>query len=114
MSVEKGFEQVRGDLAHKVARVQVAMDALGHPVRVVETYRPQERQDELYAKGRTAPGERVTWTLNSRHTEGRAVDLAFMGPEPYSEQHPWELLRIVAERIGLEGLGARDRGHWQV
>ena len=114
MSLEKGFENVRGDLAYKVARLQMAMAALGHPIIVVETFRPQERQDTLYAKGRTTPGVRVTWTQNSRHTAGRAVDLAFRGSEPYSEAHPWDLLTVCAVRLGLEGLGKRDRGHWQV
>ena len=114
MSLEKGFEQVRGDLAHMVARLQVAMDALGHPIIIVETFRTQDRQDELYAQGRTTPGARVTWTLSSRHAEGRAVDVAFAGSEPYSEAHPWDLLQTCARKIGLEGLGARDRGHWQV
>jgi peptidoglycan L-alanyl-D-glutamate endopeptidase CwlK len=114
MSLVKTFEKCRGDLAFKVARVLVAMDALGHPVKVVESYRPQERQDALYAQGRTETGPRVTWTQKSRHTEGRAVDLAFEGPHPYSNEHPWHLLKVVAEAIGLEGLGEKDRGHWQV
>jgi peptidoglycan L-alanyl-D-glutamate endopeptidase CwlK len=112
--IHKDFRQVRGDLANKVAKLQMVMALLGHPLIIVETYRTQQRQDDLYAKGRTVPGPRVTWTRNSRHTEGRAVDVAFKGPEPYSEAHPWELLQTVATKLGLEGLGARDRVHWQV
>jgi len=112
--IHKDFRRVRGDLAHKVARLQVIMWLLGHPIKVVETYRTQERQDGLYAKGRTAPGAQVTWTRTSKHTEGLAVDVAFTGPEPYSKAHPWDLLVTVAKSLGLEGLGARDRGHWQV
>jgi peptidoglycan L-alanyl-D-glutamate endopeptidase CwlK len=111
---ERGFEKVRGDLAEKAIRLLMAMDCLGHPIFIVETYRSQERQAALYAKGRTEPGARVTWTLNSMHTQGRAVDVAFEADEPWSEAHPWELLRACAEAIGLTGLGARDRGHWQV
>lgn len=42
---------------------------------VIEGYRPQERQNELYAKGRTVEGKKVTWTLNSRHTSGMAIDV---------------------------------------
>lgn len=42
--------------------------------------RTAAEQRDLYAKGRTAPGPKVTWTLNSRHIPGpdgfgRAVDL---------------------------------------
>lgn len=42
---------------------------------VMEGVRTLARQRELYAQGRTAPGKIVTWTMNSRHIEGKAVDL---------------------------------------
>ena len=42
---------------------------------VIEGNRTKERQRELYAQGRTKPGPKVTWTLNSRHIGGHAVDL---------------------------------------
>ena len=42
---------------------------------VVETYRPQSRQNQLYAQGRTKPGNRVTWTKNSFHTSRKALDI---------------------------------------
>ena len=42
---------------------------------VMEGVRTMERQRELYAQGRTAPGKIVTWTMKSRHIEGKAVDL---------------------------------------
>lgn len=48
---------------------------------VIEGVRTPERQAELYAQGRTKPGDIVTWTLNSRHFKdpvtgyGHAVDL---------------------------------------
>ena len=43
--------------------------------KVLEGMRTLERQRELYAQGRTAPGNIVTWTMNSKHLEGKAVDL---------------------------------------
>lgn len=43
---------------------------------VVEGLRTVERQKELYAQGRTKPGKIVTWTLASKHIDGKAVDLA--------------------------------------
>jgi peptidoglycan L-alanyl-D-glutamate endopeptidase CwlK len=43
---------------------------------VVEGRRTKERQAELYAQGRTKPGKICTWTLESKHIEGKAVDLA--------------------------------------
>lgn len=42
---------------------------------VTEGLRTLARQKELYAKGRTAPGPAVTWTMKSKHLQGRAVDL---------------------------------------
>lgn len=42
---------------------------------VVETYRTQERQEMLYSQGRTTVGNKVTWTLNSIHTQKNAVDV---------------------------------------
>ncbi len=47
----------------------------GLKVRITETYRSQERQNELYAQGRTKPGQIVTWTKNSRHTSRKAWDI---------------------------------------
>lgn len=43
---------------------------------VLEGLRTKERQAELYAQGRTKPGKIVTWTLNSKHIDGKAVDIA--------------------------------------
>lgn len=42
---------------------------------VIQGNRTQQQQDELYAQGRTKPGQKVTWTRNSRHIGGYAVDL---------------------------------------
>ena len=48
---------------------------------VLEGVRTPQRQRELYAQGRSKPGQVVTWTLNSNHFRkpdgyGHAVDLA--------------------------------------
>ena len=59
--------------------------------RVIEGVRTPARQKKLYAQGRTAPGPKVTWTLNSNHFIkpatgfGHAVDLL---PAPYD----WKLV----------------------
>lgn len=42
---------------------------------VAEGKRSLKRQQELYAQGRTAPGKKVTWTMESKHLTGDAVDL---------------------------------------
>ncbi|MBD3762477.1 M15 family metallopeptidase [Rhizorhabdus sp.] len=58
--------------------------------KVICGVRTLAEQKALYAQGRTKPGPKVTWTLNSRHLPdpktgfGRAVDLL---PAPYD----WKL-----------------------
>ena len=47
----------------------------GLNVLVTETLRTQERQNELYAQGRTKAGRKVTWTKTSRHQSGLAWDI---------------------------------------
>lgn len=54
-----------------------------NPVFEVCTFRDQHEQDGLWARGRTLPGPKVTWTKHSKHTERRAVDFAFKMPGPF-------------------------------
>ncbi|KEY58490.1 M15 family metallopeptidase [Serratia sp. DD3] len=42
---------------------------------VIEGVRTKARQQELWDQGRTKPGKIVTWTMRSKHIEGKAVDL---------------------------------------
>lgn len=50
----------------------------GVEFRVIETYRPQARQNYLYSLGRSRPGGKVTWTRRSRHTDRLAADVVPM------------------------------------
>ena len=76
-----------------------------HPV-VIETYRPQSRQDELYAQGRTKPGKKVTWTRHSKHTERKAVDIGFSEHNGKglwdAPESAWEYYGHCARVYGLE------------
>ncbi|PYE93018.1 flagellum-specific peptidoglycan hydrolase FlgJ [Rhizobium sp. PP-F2F-G38] len=82
------------------------------PFRIFETYRSPERQQSLYAQGRTAPGKRVTkappWT--SYHQYGLAVDvvLFFDGKWSWdtsgSHRSHWERLHEIARAHGMEPL----------
>jgi hypothetical protein len=100
-------------LQAKLARVMERMrDETGQDVQVSETYRSQSRQDTLYAQGRQAPGPVVTWTQNSKHTQGRAVDVLLGGgnasPDAYAT------LQRIAKEEGLRTLGAIDPGHLEL
>lgn len=59
-----------------VSIAQEACHLLPFDVIVVEGVRTIQRQRDLYAQGRTKPGKVVTWTMNSKHIDGLAVDLA--------------------------------------
>ena len=70
---EKRLEGVNPTLVSSVRR---AAKRLPFSLFVVEGLRTKERQAALYAQGRTKPGPKVTWTMNSKHIDGKAVDLA--------------------------------------
>ena len=74
--------------------VELASEICKVPFCVVEGLRTLERQKELYAKGRTKPGKIVTWTLNSEHLSGRAVDLAPLTP---TRKIDWENIEAFKE-----------------
>ena len=67
------LDQIHEDLARVVRR---AAEITKQPFCVTCGLRTLEEQKRLYAQGRTAPGKIVTWTMNSQHLSGRAVDLA--------------------------------------
>lgn len=61
--------------------VELAIKKAATDFLVLEGVRTPARQKELYAQGRTKPGQVVTWTLTSNHFTkadgfGHAVDLA--------------------------------------
>ncbi len=90
----------------------------GLKVRITETYRSQERQNELYAQGRTTPGQIVTWTKTSRHTSRRAWDICQNIPgREYSDASFFDSCGKIAESIGIIWGGewkTPDRPHFEV
>lgn len=93
--------------------------AVGLPAVVVEGKRSAERQRELYAQGRTAPGRRVTNTLASYHLVGRAFDVAFLVGGRITYDVPeswWSYLGAVGKRVGWRWGGdfsTPDRPHFE-
>jgi peptidoglycan L-alanyl-D-glutamate endopeptidase CwlK len=89
--------------------------AAGLDVFLTETYRSQERQDELYAQGRTKPGKVVTWTKRSKHTERCAWDVSFKSTG-YDELGKFYDAGRIADALGIEWGGnwkTPDRPHFQ-
>ncbi len=91
----------------------------GLKVRVTETYRTQERQNELYQQGRTKPGKVVTWTKNSRHTSRRAWDICqnIKGLEYDQSKGFFDNCGKVAKKLGITWGGewkTPDKPHFEV
>ena len=90
----------------------------GLDVLITETYRSQERQNELYAKGRIEPGKKVTWTKNSRHTSRMAWDICKNKKgEEYSDSDFFISCGAIAKRLGITWGGdwkTPDRPHFEV
>jgi uncharacterized protein YcbK (DUF882 family) len=100
------------ELQAKLARVVTRMkEETGLDVTISETYRSQERQNALFAQGRETPGQVVTWTQNSKHTQGRAVDVTLGGG---AEMDAYATLQRIAGEEGLRTLGAKDPGHLEL
>lgn len=77
----KSVERLAGVHPDLVAVVHRAIALSDQDFLVLEGVRTPARQAELYAQGRTKPGQVVTWTLKSNHFKnaatgyGHAVDL---------------------------------------
>ena len=90
----------------------------GLDVLITETYRSQDRQNELYAQGRTKAGQKVTWTKNSRHTSRLAWDICKNKKgEEYSDYDFFASCGAIAKRLGITWGGdwkTPDRPHFEV
>ncbi len=72
---EKSLNRLEGVHEDLVAVVKLAISHSVVDFSVIDGLRTVERQKELYAQGRTKAGNIVTWTMNSPHLLGHAVDL---------------------------------------
>lgn len=108
-------------LRDKIRRIEEDLAAVDLPFRLFETYRSPERQAELFAKGRTAPGKIVTrakpW--NSFHQYGLAVDIVLHvnGEWSWSNEGAfataWNELHSIGRKHGLVPL-SWEKPHLQI
>jgi GGDEF domain-containing protein len=82
----------------------------GYPLRINETFRPQERQEFLFKQGRSMEGPIVSWTLTSDHVTNRAADLEPLGKGPAKEAG-WRWIQENGPRFGFNVMGSMDPGH---
>lgn len=85
-------------------------ELFGLPIRITEGFRSFERQNELYAQGRTQPGKIVTNAKGgqSNHNYGCAIDIVFrkLGYDATKDQ--WLALAAIGERHGFDWGGDWD------
>lgn len=115
------------EVQEKFAAFAVRMAEAGIPFMLTCTRRTQSEQDALYAKGRTAPGPKVTWTRKSKHIEGKAFDIAILkdGKPCWDVKvdvnrdaaADYEQAGAIGESVGLRWGGrfkSPDRPHFEV
>jgi len=85
-------------------------------------FRSREEQEVLYAQGRTKPGAKVTWTLNSKHNKvpSEAIDICFRNPDRSANWSP-DLFKKFAAIIKKHGINwggdfktTKDFPHFEV
>lgn len=98
-------------LIAKLGQVFDALEAVDHPMFVVEGLRTAERQAALYAQGRNGNKQPIVTncdgvTVKSNHQAradgfGHAADVAFATEKPFDKNNPWSQLGAQAEAVGL-------------
>lgn len=85
--------------------------------RVFEARRSIERQKYLYAQWRYKPYENnkvVTWTMQSKHLEGKAVDIVFLDDKGNPTRNgPYDDLIEMAKKYGIHNLKPRETCHFE-
>lgn len=101
---------VHPDLSRRVHQILNIMEQFQHPMFVVSGVRTAAEQAVLFAQGRSKPGAIVTNADGIRRKSnhqtkadgwGHAVDLAFVGPKPFADEHPWDAYGLLAQALGL-------------
>jgi len=103
---ESRLSEVHPMLAEKIRAMADALEAQGVSIRVTQGLRTWDEQAALYAKGRTAPGPKVTNASagTSWHNYGLAVDVVPMTPlgPDWNTSHPvWQAIITTGEAQGL-------------
>jgi peptidoglycan LD-endopeptidase CwlK len=105
-------------LARKLIETATAQ---GIHVKVISGHRTYEEQNDLYAQGRTKPGQIVTKAKGgqSNHNFATAFDVGIFsedGKKYYDDSHDYERVGKIGEALGLEWGGSWkfvDEPHFQ-
>lgn len=80
---------------------------------IFEARRSQERQNRLYAQGRTRPWKIVTRTLTSNHRDWNAVDVVFRNNWKLEWIWPYNDLIDMAKKYWIKNLKPRETCHFE-
>jgi hypothetical protein len=87
-------------------------------VEIFEGWRSPQRQNELYAQGRTTPGKIVTQSRawQSFHQLGLAIDLAFLKQPDggWTWEGDWDEASEEFTAQGFKSLAPLERAHFQI
>ena len=97
----------------------LAAQAEGLNLRITDYYRSIEEQDALYAQGRTAPGDIVTWAKGgeSYHNFGLAFDVVEIKDGKAIYDGDWNRIAKIGKQVGFEWGGdwqKTDKPHFQM
>lgn len=112
-------EGLNPEFAAKLTLFEKKLAANGIKVILTAGYRSIAEQNDLYAKGRTKPGKKVTNARggDSWHNWGLAADYVFVINGKVTWDGPWATFGKIARECGLEWGGdfksIVDRPHVQ-
>lgn len=88
----------------------------GIHIDIFEAYRSPQRQDYLYAQGRSEPGKVVTWVKGwgSWHQYGLAADLARHDEKDWSWNVDYPRIAKIMAQYGISWGGEKDSPHFQM
>lgn len=116
----RGTQHLLPEVREKALALVGLAKAAGVTIKILDTLRTSHEQNSLYAKGRTAPGPRVTNARagDSYHNYGMAFDFVVMesGVPNWNAIRKYRRVGYIAESLGLEWGGRwsfKDWGHCQ-
>ena len=113
--VNQNYEDLAPFFAHKLRIAIAECQDLGYKIELFEGYRSPERQDHLYAQGRTRDGKVITnakgW--QSWHQYGLAGDLVGKVNGRWDWSIDYDKITEVMKRHSFESLKF-ERAHFQI
>ena len=105
---DSALEGLRPEAVNLATRLIAAARAQNIDLRIIVGYRSLQQQEELFARGRTAPGPRVTNARVSIHNTGLAFDIAVLrnGSLVFDDTPAYRRVGRLGQELGLVWGGA--------